>query len=1177
MVYIFLALFTLLVFGATASDNVMIGGSVGNVHRNSPYTLAIFTSILSIFGLLVATAFFNNAALRDHSNNFNEILFTTPLSKAGYFFGRFFGALILSTIPLLGIFLGSYIGTISAPAFGWIEAERFGEFSSEMFINNYFLFILPNMFFAGAIIFATANKWKSTVISFTGAFLIIIGYIISSTLMSDIDNETIAGLVDVFGINSYSLESKYYTAVERNTLSPGFNGILLTNRLIWTGVGILILIVSYTLHSFKEKNKKLKKQKASKAKKVVDFNLPELNLAFNGHTEWLHLKSFFKISFLSIVKSVTFKIMFLFSAILLVTDLFAGFEYYGLKSYPLTYKVIDSITDSTSLFLLIILVFFSGELIWRDRDSKINEVMDSSPHTSFISLAAKALSLIAATSILNVFFIICGVIYQLLNGYTRIELNVYLLDFFYTNLWAYVIFSGVMIMIQVLVNNKYIGYFVSILLIFVWSIMLSIFDVESAMLHLGEGPSLMYSDMNGFGPGLLGAFWFNLYWVLLSILALLLAGAVWNRGMLGSLKSRIVAANKQVPKNYKYITLSVFVVWAAVAGFVYYNTQILNPYDTSDEREQMAVDYETKYKKYEHVAMPKITDAKYFIDIYPYKRDAKIKAILKLTNETDVAIDSLHLSLSDFWETELNIPNAKLVHNDEELDYVIYQLEPALQPQQTIEVEVRSEHISLGFSNSRGNTSIINNGTFLNNMEVLPGLGYNPAGELSDKNDRKKHDLPPKDRMPALTKDSCKYHMANYLTDGRSDFINVETVISTAGDQTAIAPGSLLKQWTEDGRNYYHYKVDHPSQNFYSFISARFEKATRKWNNVDIEVYYDAKHPQNIEMMMDAVERSLEYYSTNFGPYYHKQCRIIEFPRYSTFAQAFPGTMPYSESIGFVIDLEGEDTDNNIVDEVIAHEMAHQWWAHQVIGAHMQGSTLMSESFSEYSALMTMKQLAETPMKMREFLKYNHNSYLRGRGQELEKELPLYKVENQGYIHYRKGSVVLYALQDYIGEDKVNQAMRDYLNEYKYKGAPYYSTSLDFLDHLEPQVPDSLQYLITDWFKEITLYDNRVKEANYKELDNGKYEVTMEINSHKIKADSLGNENRLAMNDWVDIGFFLDDDEEQLYQEKRVLINQDVMNFSFVLDTLPAKAAIDPRHLLIDRVYSDNIKTISEE
>ena len=236
---------------------------------------------------------------------------------------------------------------------------------------------------------------------------------------------------------------------------------------------------------------------------------------------------------------------------------------------------------------------------------------------------------------------------------------------------------------------------------------------------------------------------------------------------------------------------------------------------------------------------------------------------------------------------------------------------------------------------------------------------------------------------------------------------------------------------------------------------------------------------------------------------------------------------------------------------------------------------MMSESFSEYSALMTMKHIAKTPMKMREFLKYDHDRYLRGRAVEVEKELPLYKVENQSYIHYGKGSVILYALQDYIGEDKVNASMKSFLEAYKYK-TPF-PTSLNFLDHLSPQVPDSLHYLIDDWFKEITLYDNRLLSAKARSLDNGKYAIDLEIEARKVKYDSIGNEQEVALNEWIDVGLFADADEEILMHQKRVKFTDKKSVVTLTVDSLPAKAAIDPRHILIDRVFDDNIKTVKLE
>ena len=568
-----------------------------------------------------------------------------------------------------------------------------------------------------------------------------------------------------------------------------------------------------------------------------------------------------------------------------------------------------------------------------------------------------------------------------------------------------------MIMIQVILNNKYVGYFVSILILFLWSLIMVALDLQSNMLSIGAGPSVMYSDMNGFGAGVNGRLWFNLYWFLFSFICIIVASAMWSRGTSSSIIERAKHANLKLNKATKALTAVLVLAFIGVGGFVYYNTHVLNPYKTSDQLEVLTAEFEKKYKHYEGIPMPKVKDVKYDISIFPETRSVNVIADLLYKNETAFPIDTLHFNIDKNWNPTFEIPNCELVFEDEEMGWMKFAVNPPLMPGDSVLARIKTAYAPKGFENQVGNTSVAANGTFLNNFQIIPSLGYDPNSELSDKNTRKKYGLPQKDRMPQLEANCNEACQSNYLSNGRADYVMVESTISTAGNQTAISPGTLVKQWEENGRNYFQYKLDHPAQNFYSFISARFEVARKVWNGIDLEVYYDAKHEVNVQMMLAAVERSLAYYTENFGPYYQKQCRIIEFPRYASFAQAFPGTMPYSESIGFVTNLEDEEG-NNIIDAVIAHEMAHQWWAHQVVGANMQGGTMMSESFAEYSSLMTMKKINDDPMKMREFLKYNHNRYLSGRSQEVDKEVPLYKVENQPHIHYGKGSLILFALQD---------------------------------------------------------------------------------------------------------------------------------------------------------------------
>lgn len=1174
MIWIFFLIVTLLVTGAVASDNIVIGGSVGNVYKNAPHILTLYTVILVLICLMMPAAFFNNAALRDYNHKFNEILFSTPIQKSTYFFGRFMGALVLSIIPFLGIFVGFILGTALALATGWVDADRIGPLYPSVFLKNLLLFIIPNIFIAGAIIFSIANKWKNTVVSFVGALVIIVAYFSSGSLASGIDNETLAALTDTFGIRTYSIDNKYATVVEKNTVGVRFSWLIIVNRLFWIGVGILVLLASYFSFSFAEKKTKAKTKKVDHSIAAPpQLKKPAFSIHFNRQTFVQHFFSFFSLNFYSITRSATFKTLFIFSGIMLFSSLFGGFEYFGLQSYPVTYKMLDALNGSLLLFEIIIIVFFSGELVWRDRGAKINEVIDATPHNSIVALFARVSALVSTVTIIHVVAIVICMLYQMLNGYYNLEIGLYLQAFLINILPLFIFWSFTLVFVQILCNNLYIGYFVSVILILLLEIVLLIFEVQSNMVNLGQTPSLTYSDMNGFGPALSSVLWFDVYWVLLGLVLIGFGGLIWVRGANTGIKSRIQSIKKHLNPKYAMGLGAVFFLWFATASFVFYNTQVLNEYDSSEYQEKLRVNYEKSYKKYQGITQPKVVDVIYNIDIFPEERTVLSQSKVTLENKSHDFIDSLHFIVDEDWNMSLEIPNAALVFEDKEIGYLIYQLDKTLGPHQKMTITVDASYIPKGFENEVTNLSVAQNGTFINNANILPTIGYSENLELREKYTRKKYDLPPREYMPQLEAPCGDHCMSNYLTDGRADWVNVETFISTSDQQVAIAPGTLVKETTEGNRKKYHYKVDRASQNFYSFMSAQYEVARRDWNGVDIEVYYDKKHDYNIEMMLDAVQSSLEYYTKNFGPYYHQQARIIEFPRYSTFAQAFPGTMPYSESFGFIINLENAN-DNNVINAVIAHEMAHQWWAHQVIGSSMEGSTMLSESFAEYSSLMVMKKELKDDLKMKAFLKYDFDRYLRGRSSETRKEMPLYKVQNQGYIHYGKGSLILYALQDYVGEDSVNQALQEFLELYRYQDPPY-PTSLDFLSILETKVPDSLNYLITDWFKEITLYDYRLKEANYEVLDNGKYQVNLSIEAYKMRVDSIGTETKIDFQDWVDIGLYADEDEKELLQVERVLFDKNNLKFNLVVDKIPAKAAIDPKRLLIERTISDNVKSLS--
>jgi aminopeptidase N len=382
---------------------------------------------------------------------------------------------------------------------------------------------------------------------------------------------------------------------------------------------------------------------------------------------------------------------------------------------------------------------------------------------------------------------------------------------------------------------------------------------------------------------------------------------------------------------------------------------------------------------------------------------------------------------------------------------------------------------------------------------------------------------------------------------------------------------------TAGGRRTARFVTEAPILQFFSIQSARYAVRTEHYKGVDLSVFHDPRHAMNVGRMLLALRASLDYYQANFSPYQFRQARIVEFPDYAQFAQSFAGTFPWSEGLGFIADYR-DPTRIDLVSYVAAHEFAHQWWAHQIIGADQQGATALSETLAQYSALRVMRRLYG-PDQIRKFLKYELDSYLRSRGGEAAAEQPLEKVEDQGYIHYRKGSLVMYRLADQIGEDAVNRALRSLLAKYAFKGAPY-PTALDLVAALRTQAGADKQSLITDLFEKITLYGVKATTAKARRRPDGRYDVTLTVQAAKFHADGRGKETPAPMNETVDVGLFTARPDAPGFGQRQVIaferrpIRSGVQTLSFVVDRAPTFAGVDPYDELIDRHSDDHIVAV---
>lgn len=1191
--YIFFLVFFGLSMLLTAAVAGLLGGtsSDSNATINSANAIAGILNGLStdIIGAIILITIIAPAVYKDFQYNMHPLLFTKPISKFGYLFGRFTASFLVAMFVLTGTVLGHMI-TCALPG---IEAEKLGAFHIMNYLQPFILFVVPNTLLVGAIFFSLVTFSRNMIAGYVGCIALILIKGIASSLLADLDNQTIASLLEPFGEQALNKITKFWSPSEQNSLSIPFEGVLLYNRLLWLGIGVSITLLTFFRFKFSQFNEPVsfflrkRKEMLSIASAPVNSlaDVPKATQNFSSKFSFYQTYFLAKFEFNKIVKSIFFLIIIALSILSFVAVSSQLGLIYGTSTFPVTYQILQVGAGIFQFFMIILIVFYAGIVVWRERDAKVDELVGVSPLAPWVSFASKLTALVSVQIILLFVIMITGMSIQMYNGYYKVEVLQYIKELFGFKLISLSLICALAMAVQVIINNKYVGYFVAVLILILFPIAFSLLEWNNQLLMFNSsGPRLPYSDMNGYGHGIYSFVIFKIYWSSFAIILILLSNLLWVRGKEKGFKNRLRIAKPLFTGKAKLAMSLGILVFLMSGGFIYYNTSVLNKNISSKKQEEAQAEFEKKYKRYSKTPQPRIVAANWNVDIFPQERGVKMNGFYILKNKTNKAIDTIIINLfTEIHINELKFDKAAtLLLDDKENGFQIYKLATALLPGDSIKFEMNLDYFPKGFKNSDAGTSIVYNGTFFNN-QLLPSLGYSEQSELGDDSSRKKYGLGKKERM-ANVNDSLA-RMNTYISHD-ADWIDFECTMSTSIDQMAVASGYLLKSWKQDNRNYFHYKMDSKILNFYSFLSARYEVKRDKWTDpnprsgqvVAIEIYYNEGHEYNIERMIKGIKRSLDYYTKNFSPYQHKQVRILEFPRYATFAQSFPNTIPFSEGIGFIAKVDEDDPESiDYPFYVTAHEVAHQWWAHQVIGGNVQGSTIMSETMSQYSALMVMeKEYGKEAMK--KFLKYEMNQYLKGRATEGKKERPLMLVENQQYIHYNKGSIVMYALKDYIGEDSLNAALARYIKKVAFQEPPY-TNSIEFISYLKAATPDSLKYIINDMFETITLYENKTTKCSYTKTKDGKYLVKFSVESKKMKADSIGKMKDVAVNDWMDIGVFgskLVNDkktETELYLQKRK-INKNKMEFEIIVNQEPLKVGIDPYNKLIDRTPDNNTKSL---
>ena len=1207
-------LFFLMTFGSVASDTIQIGAT-GNVHANSPSAIASTCLLFSIFFMFVATAFVANVVVRDDDTGYGPILRATRIGKFDYLYGRFLGAFTATALCFLSIPLAMVIGS----AMPWIDPEKLGPLRLDAYAYTYAVLVLPTLFLVSAAFFALATVTRSMMATYVGVVVFLVVYLVAVALGAKPQFRAVMAYVEPFGLSAFANATRYWTATERNGQLVPLAGALLGNRLIWSGVGLAALAAAYGLFRFEAPARKAKNRETERRDRLpspwrgegpgmgVDAPLvgisPGTDLGAisgkrdaaapapappssrgRGDAVFAQLLARTRLDMGQVFRSPAF-------FVLLALGLFNGGaglwftvtdSLYGDNIFPVTREMIQVLRGAFTIIPLVVSIYYAGELVWRERDRNTDALVDATPTPDWVFAAPKIVAIILVLFAMLAVSILAGVVVQVLRGFPHFEFGKYLAWYLLPETVNAALIAVLAIFLQTLVPHKFVGWGLMVVYI-VATIVLPKMGFEHNLYIYGGSPDVPLSDMNDQGIAGVARNWFQAYWSLIALALSVLAYALWRRGADASLRPRLRRLPRRLAGPAGVILALSLAGAAGVGGYVYLNTDVWNRYRTQLADDRFSADYEKALLPYETVAQPKVTDVKLAVDLYPDRLTAISRGVYSFQNKTAAPIKVLHVRFDPTLTVKaLSVEGARPLKTYDRFNYRIFAFDTPLAPGETRTLSFTAERRQHGFRNrgndqidpEQGDALVVANGSFLSAAVLGPSLGMDRSGLLRDRAKRRKYHLPQDLRPPKLEDDTAR-RFNDIAHD--SDWVNADITVSTTADQTPMAPGYRVSDRIVGGRHVAEFRTEAPILNYFSIQSARYVLKQVAYKGVDLSVYYDPHHPWNVDRMIRALEVGLDYDQANFSPYQFRQVRILEFPDYSQFAESFANTIPYSEGIGFIID-PADKSKIDMVTYVTAHELGHQWWGHQLAPADMQGAAMLTETFAQYSALMAMKHLYG-PDHIRKFLKFELDSYLRARGAEAVEELPLERVEDQGYIHYRKGSLVMYRLQDEVGEAAVNRALRHLLHDYAFKGAPY-PASKDFVKDLRAEVGPQYQQLVTDLFEKITLYDLRAVRASSKKRPDGRYDVTLTVSAKKLYANGQGKETEAQLDEPFDIGLFAKEPGKAAFGPKDVIlfkhlpVKSGTQTFRFTVDRAPRFAGVDPYNKAIDRNSDDNTVTV---
>lgn len=1190
-VYIYFGVVFLFMLGTFATGSLPLGEKE---HINAPFLIALASAGMSMLLALVGSSVMGWPLYRDIEYRTSDYYPSYPVTRPGYFWGRYTGAGCSMLFIAAAIPAGAYLGAHTGPWMGWRDAGQYGENQWVYYLQPFFVIVLPNLFFTSSLFFALVVLTRNIKVIYSGGVLLYLGYFLSFFFFLNGDNGTVVNLADPFTINGIKWQNGQATDVQRNTTLIACTGNFLLNRIIWVTTGLAILLLAYWRFRFERffNRKDSRKIAFTAPQKTEPSFISRVLSRFDGR---YHRQTFFsgvKMELSNLIHDNYFWIILSSGLVFLVFSFWMGRSPYGIPELPRTVTLFSIFNEAFPFYIFLLILFYTGETLHRERGQGYAVINDALPPPNWILCGSKLTALLILGIGLAGIPVVSSIGVQVAKGFYQLNLPLYGIQLFLLLIPQFVAMVIYCFVVHVIVNRKFVAHSIGL---FLWLLIFFLRKSGTINYHLllySYTPSYTVSDMDGLGHMLKPVVWFDIYWLIFSVLLVIASSLFYVRGITASFKDRL----RLIPGRFTFITKIATITGAflviGIGGFIYYNVSYLNEYLTNGELTARKILYENTLKRYASLPLPKVTRIVLRVDLYPEQQQALTAAQVTLVNKTNQVISQLLLDGDELTDYAIR-NNGKEVPYTYPLSYQrgifnwfrlamepakfrLYSFEAPLAPGDSLVLEVSAVTAHRGFENDLYAPDLLRNGVFF--AGGLPQMGYDEHDEISDPFERKKYHLPPKKSEDEVAQND-PVGISTLRAGAVSDLLRLDIIVSTASDQTGLAPGLLQKKWRQNGRNYFHYVQDKPGMYVpFAILSARYavlHDTIQSAHPVNIDIYYHPPHDHNIQRFMAAYKEGLRYFETVYGPYPFSDIRLAETNVYLNKITSMTTLDGYAEDFAWNAGFDDPGQWDYAYFRT-ARCLAQQWWRFQVAPNSTTGSLMISEGLSLYSAL-ALEERKYGRNNMRNIILDQLGDYCYQRKRLEKPEHPLLTM-NQSFEENKAG-VVLYGLKNLIGEDCLHTALQDFKNEYAFRTTPPFAGSNDLYRVLRKHVPDSLKYYLDDTWLKITQYNNRVLSANAKQIrKTTDYLVTLKVEVNKVYQDSSGRAVPASvMNDYVDVGVFASPtssrESNPLYLKKH-RFTAGVHTLTMVVHGKPVYVGIDPNAVLIDEYPGDNLKDI---